>query len=242
MYSGGRVYMNNQFVTYLRVSTRKQELSNLGLLAQEEAINNFVDRKEGSIIGTFKETESGKNDQRPELAKAIELCKLTNSTLLIAKLDRLARSVHFVSSLMKSEVNFIACDNEHANKLTIHLLSSINEFEREIISTRVKEALKQAKLRGTKLGTAGIDNLTIEGTKMGIINSRMVRSEKADIFARTIDPIIQNIQNGGVATLKGIASELNNRNIRTARSGLWTGPQVARIKKRIKIRNKKGCY
>jgi|SaaInlStandDraft_3_1057020.scaffolds.fasta_scaffold71276_1 DNA invertase Pin-like site-specific DNA recombinase len=221
--------MNNQFVCYLRVSTRKQEISNLGLLAQEEAINNFVDRKDGSIIGTFKETESGKNDQRPELMKAIELCKITNSTLLIAKLDRLARSVHFVSSLMKSEVNFIACDNEHANKLTIHLLSSINEFEREIISTRVKEALKQAKLRGTKLGTAGIDNLTIEGTKKGIVNSRLARSKKADNFAHRIAPIIQNIKDGGTTTLKGIAESLNDRNIRTARSGLWTGPQVNRI-------------
>jgi DNA invertase Pin-like site-specific DNA recombinase len=225
--------MSNQFVVYLRVSTRKQELSNLGLLAQQDTINNFVSRKNGSIISTFKETESGKNDHRPELMKAIELCKLTNSTLLIAKLDRLARSVHFVSSLMKSEVDFIACDNEHANKLTIHLLSSINEWEREIISTRVKEALKQAKLRGTKLGVAGKDNLTEEGTKKGIVNSRMVRSTNADNFAKKIGPIIQNITDGGVGTLNGIAIELNNRNIRTARSGQWTGPQVSRILKRL---------
>ena len=225
--------MNTNFVCYIRVSTKKQSDSQLGMMAQEDAINKFVDRKGGSIIQRFVEVESGRNDDRPQLAAAINHCKLTNSVLLIAKLDRLARSVHFVSSLMRSEVDFIACDNEHANKLTIHLLASINEWEREIISTRIREALKQAKLRGTKLGVAGKDNLTEEGREKGIENSLLKRIDNADDFAKKIVPIIQDIKNSGTTTLKSIAAELNLRNIKTARGKSWNPIQVSRILKRI---------
>ena len=227
--------MGSQFVSYFRVSTKKQGESKLGLLAQEEAINNFVSRKTGSIIKTFTEVESGKNDNRPELNKAIDHCIITNSILLIAKLDRLARSVHFVSSLMRSGVEFIACDNEHANKLTIHLLASIAEYEREIIGTRIREALKQTKIRGTKLGVAGKKNLTEDGRKKGILNSRTKRAKNADEFAMKIRPIIQDIHNSGITTLKSISNELNNRNIRTSRSGRWSATSVSRVLKRLDL-------
>lgn len=227
--------MDSQYVCYFRVSTKKQGKSKLGLLAQEDAINKFVSRKNGSIIKTFTEVESGKNENRPELNKAIDHCIITNSILLIAKLDRLARSVHFVSSLMRSGVEFIACDNEHANKLTIHILASIAEYEREIIGTRIKEALKQAKLRGTKLGVSGKKNLTEDGRKKGIINSRTKRTNNADEFAQKIRPVIQDIHNSGITTLKGVSSELNNRNIRTSRSGQWSASSVSRVLKRLDL-------
>ena len=141
-----------KFVVYYRVSTQKQGRSGLGLEAQREAVLNYLNGGNWSIAAEFTEVESGKRSDRPEFAKALAACRLLRATLVIAKLDRLARKVHFVSSLMESGVEFVAADNPHANKLTIHILVAMAEHEAEMISDRTKKALAAAKKRGTVLG------------------------------------------------------------------------------------------
>src|ERR1700750_2997805 len=135
------------FVSYIRVSTTKQGESGLGLEAQREAVSRHVGDKE--ILAEFTEIESGKaHTNRPQLLAAVELCKRKKATLVIAKLDRLARNVHFISGLMEAGVEFVAADNPHANKMTLQMLSVFAEHEREQISARTKAALKAAKARG----------------------------------------------------------------------------------------------
>ena len=113
-------------------------------------MKGFLATKPGSqLIEEFTEVESGKKKNRPELTKAIQLCKRQKATLIIAKLDRLARNVHFISGLMESRVEFVACDNPHANRLMVHMLAAFAEHEREMISQRTKEGLRAAKARGT---------------------------------------------------------------------------------------------
>jgi DNA invertase Pin-like site-specific DNA recombinase len=140
-----------KFISYIRVSTQKQGDSGLGLEAQQEAVARHVG--ENTPIAEFKELESGKSAaNRPQLMAALDLCKRKKAVLVVGKLDRLSRDVHFISGLLKSGVEFVACDNPHANKMTIQLLAVFAEHEREQISTRTKQALAAAKARGKKLG------------------------------------------------------------------------------------------
>ena len=143
-----------RFVAYFRVSTDKQGVSGLGLEAQREAVSRHVAIAQGVIVAEFQEIESGKRNDRPQIAAALAACRLRRATLVIAKLDRLARNVFFISSLMESGVDFVACDNPHATRLTIHILAAVAEHEREMISQRTKAALAAAKARGKKLGLA----------------------------------------------------------------------------------------
>ena len=140
-----------RFVAYYRVSTDRQGISGLGLDAQREAVSRYVAAE--PMLAEFQEIESGKSHtNRPQLTAAMEVCRKQKATLVIAKLDRLARDVHFISGLMKSGVEFVAVDMPHANRLTVHILAAVAEHEREMISARTKVALAQVKKRGTKLG------------------------------------------------------------------------------------------
>jgi DNA invertase Pin-like site-specific DNA recombinase len=154
----GRI-MVGQFVAYYRVSTDRQGRSGLGLEAQREAVMRHLASHAGELRGEFCEIESGKRTDRPQLASAIAAAKKAKATLIIAKLDRLARNVHFISGLMESGVDFVAADNPHANKLMVHLLAAFAEHEREQISQRTKDALAAAKARGARLGRNGADRL-----------------------------------------------------------------------------------
>ncbi len=139
------------FVAYYRVSTDRQGISGLGLDAQREAVSRYV--AVHPLLAEFQEIESGKSHtNRPQLIAAMELCRKQKATLVIAKLDRLARDVHFISGLMKSGVEFVAVDMPHANRLTVHILAAVAEHEREMISARTKVALAEVKKRGVKLG------------------------------------------------------------------------------------------
>ncbi len=137
-------------VTYLRVSTDRQGQSGLGLDAQRAAVAAYVAGR--PVLGEFVEVESGRKDDRPQLAAALALCRQRRAVLVIAKLDRLARSVAFISNLMASGVEFVAADMPQANRLTVHILAAVAEHEREMISQRTKAALAAAKARGTRLG------------------------------------------------------------------------------------------
>lgn len=216
-----------KFIAYLRVSTDKQGATGHGIEAQRGAITSYLNGGQWELLQELVEVESGKNNNRPKLKEALELCRLTGATLIIAKLDRLSRDPDFIGTMMKSEVDFIACDMPEANRFTIRIMAALAEKERELISQRTKDALKAAKVRGVILGK---NNLTLEGTAKGITASRMTRQRKADSFASSILPIISECKSRGMS-LRGIASELNSRNILTARglTGSWTANGVKKV-------------
>ena len=147
---------NGRFVSYLRVSTARQGVSGLGLEAQREAVAQYLNGGSWTLVKEVVEVESGKRNDRPAIAEALRLCRLHRATLVIAKLDRLARNVHFISSLMEAGVEFIAVDFPQANRLTVHILAAVAEHEAEAISARTVSALGAAKARGVKLGGVGV--------------------------------------------------------------------------------------
>ena len=143
----------SRFVAYYRVSTARQGRSGLGLEAQREAVRAFMGGSTRELAEAFTEIESGKHDDdRPQLARALDACRLTGAVLVIAKLDRLSRDAHFLLGLEKAGVEFVAADMPNANRLTVRLMAVIAQEEREMISARTKAALAAAKARGTKLG------------------------------------------------------------------------------------------
>ena len=143
---------NGKFISYLRVSTARQGASGLGLEAQRDAVTRYLNGGHWQLVQELVEVESGKRNDRPQIAEALRLCRLHKATLVIAKLDRLARNVHFISSLMESGVDFVACDFPEANRLTVHILAAVAEHEAGMISGRTKAALSAARARGVALG------------------------------------------------------------------------------------------
>jgi len=212
------------FVAYYRVSTDKQGASGLGLEAQRAAVLDFINGGAANLIAEFTETESGKRNDRPQLAEALKACKKHKGKLVIAKLDRLARNVAFISNLMESGVDFVAVDMPDANRLTVHILAAVAEHEREMISQRTKAALKAAKARGVKLGCPN----PAKGSKVGVA----AQKAKADQFAANVVPIIQEIEASGITSYLGIAKALNARGIQTARGGEWYAATVRNVRSR----------
>lgn len=190
-------------IPYYRVSTKRQAQSGLGLEAQQKTVADFARANDFILIDEFIETESGKNNSRPRLAAAMIACKKENAILLIAKLDRLSRSVAFISTLMESRVEFKAIDNPFADKFTIHILAAVAEKEREDTSARTTAALAAAKRRGVKLGKYG----------RYVLSRRNKRTAKQ--FANHMQPIIQNLKNNGINTIRAITAELNRLGIPT---------------------------
>jgi DNA invertase Pin-like site-specific DNA recombinase len=141
-----------KFIAYFRVSTDKQGKSGLGLEAQRKAVLDYLNGGRWTLVQEFVEVESGKHSDRQQLAAALAACKKHRAKLVIAKLDRLSRNLAFIAALMESGVEFVAVDNPHANKLTVHILAAVAEHEREMISERTKAALQAAKARGGRLG------------------------------------------------------------------------------------------
>ena len=140
------------YIAYLRQSTMKQQISGLGVEAQREIIHNHVKNK--LILAEYIETESGKKSNRPQLLAALAMCRKTNSILIVAKLDRLSRNVAFTSKLLESDVEIVFCDFPQANRLILHIISSIAEYEAGLISQRTKQSLQAKKARGVQLGKA----------------------------------------------------------------------------------------
>ncbi|MDC2248144.1 recombinase family protein [Bacteroides thetaiotaomicron] len=163
------------FVAYLRQSTMKQQVSGLGVEAQREIIKNHL--KDNPLITEFVETESGKKSNRPKLMEALALCRKTNSVLIVAKLDRLSRNVAFTSKLLESDVEIVFCDFPQANRLILHIISSIAEYEANLISQRTKQSLQAKKARGIKLGKS--ENL-MNKFQQAISNSSKTNKAKAE--------------------------------------------------------------
>lgn len=222
---------SGNFIAYYRVSTDRQGRSGLGLEAQRKAVMDYLNGGNWQLTGEFTEVESGKrSDNRPELAKALEACRRHKAKLVIAKLDRLARNVHFISGLMESKVDFVAADMPIVDKLTVHIMAAMAEHEREQISARTKAALAAAKARGTKLGWAipGRGHEQLYAARKGV----SVRIQQADAFAANALPIIRDIEAAGITTLTGIAEALNARGIKTARGSKWAPTTVKNVMKR----------
>lgn len=227
---GAGIMAAGKFIAYFRVSTARQGASGLGLDAQRKAVTDYLNGGAWELIEEFVEVESGKRNDRPELAKAIAACRKHKATLVIAKLDRLARNVAFVSSLMEAGVDFLAVDMPTANRLTIHILAAVAEHEREMISARTKAALAAAKARGRKLGWA--INSRRDDQLKAARKGASVRRSRASAQADNVLPIIRQIEASGAETLQQVADALNARGVPTARGGSWYPATVARIKAR----------
>lgn len=211
-----------QFVSYLRVSTQRQGASGLGLEAQRAAVDQFIHNSDGIRIAEMVEIESGSRNARPILVQSIALCRRNRATLLIAKLDRLARNVAFVSSLMESGVEFVAADAPYANRLMIHILAAFAEHEREMISQRTKLALNAAKARGARLGE--------NGRKLALQNQA-----EALLFAEALEPAVRQAIGLGAKTLNQIASVLNERGHLTREGSNWSPGTTQRLLARLNI-------
>ncbi len=220
-------------VAYYRVSTKEQGRSGLGLQAQRSAVQHFAQEAGHQIIQAFEEVESGKSADRPRLAEAMKLCQLSGARLVIAKLDRLSRNVHFISSLMESGIGFTAVDMPQANEFTIHIMAALSEQERKLISERTKAALKAAKERGVTLGNPRLAEARAKrknGNDMS--NATATRQAKAKDRAMQVMSYINQAIDQGDSSLQQIADYLNDKTrVRTPRGKEWTRVAVSRVLK-----------
>jgi DNA invertase Pin-like site-specific DNA recombinase len=212
------------FIAYYRVSTAEQGRSGLGLAAQATAVRDYLNGGRWKLCGEFTETESGKRSDRPQLAKALAACRLRRATLVIAKLDRLARNVAFIANLMEAGVDFVAVDMPAATPFTIHILAAVAQQEAVAISARTKAALAAAKARGVKLG-GDRGNLPAVAAK-GAKASLEARQEKAAARAHDLAGVIAELRAEGRSSLSQIADGLNGRGITAPRGGAWRVGQV----------------
>ena len=216
-------------ISYLRVSTQKQGRSGLGLEAQRERIKEFALREGFELVDEFKEVESGKGvdalECRPQLSAALKVAKKQGYKIIVAKLDRLSRDVHFISGLMVERVPFVVTElGANTDPFMLHIYAALAEKERMLISERTKMALKAAKARGVKLG-----NPNLGAARR---SSNRTNQAAADVFARKTYPVIKSFKDQGLS-LRQIANQLNEHGQKTARGGQWQAVQVSAIIKRV---------
>lgn len=213
-------------VSYLRVSTKKQGASGLGLEAQRAAVAEYAKREGLKVVAEYVEVESGKKAARPELAKALSHCRAAKACLVVAKLDRLARNVAFLSALMEAGLDFVALDNEHANRFTLHVLAAVAEQEARATSERTKAALAAAKRRGVRLGSSrpghwrGREERRLAGARRGVKRAAELRSMEARQHNSMAVAEALRLRKAGRTWLE-IAEELNARGLVTSRGNHW---------------------
>lgn len=223
-----------KLVAYYRVSTKRQGESGLGLDGQRAAVEEYARRNGAIVIGIYTEVESGKRADRPELATAIAHAKRSKARLVVAKLDRLARNVAFLSALMESGADFVAIDNEHANRLTIHILAAVAEAEAKAISERTKSALAAARRRGAQLGSArpghwdGMEQRRLAGSKVGSARAAAVHRESAKADYADLLPTMAEFRKAG-DSLRTIAARLNDLGHTTRSGGQWNPMTVRNV-------------
>lgn len=228
-------------IAYFRVSTKKQGDSGLGLEGQLAAVEGFAKQHGNPIVGRYTEVESGKLADRPELARALAHARRSKATLVVAKLDRLSRNVEFLARVMNSAVDFVACDNPVANRLTLHILAAVAENEAKAISDRTKAALTAAKARGTLLGSArpghwdGREEARLAGLEKARESSGKAISTNAREAYADLAPMMMQWRTEG-QTLQQIGDRLNSEGHTTRRGKPWNPVQVARVLERADVR------
>ena len=219
--------MDRRFIAYYRVSTQQQGRSGLGLEAQRAAVAAYVARGGWEQVGAFEEVETGKGAnalaRRPQLQAALTLCKKQGATLIIAKLDRLARNVHFVTGLLEAGVEFVAADMPTANKVMIQVHAVMCEWERDQISARTRAALAAAKARGVQLGKTGPANLRANNDR---------RVAEATEVAMRLRPVLASFAAQRYSQRR-IVGELNALGVPAARGGRWSLTQLRRVLRRL---------
>ena len=220
------------YVSYLRQSTKKQSLSNLGIEAQREIIQRHL----GQIkpLAEFVETESGKKTDRPKLTEALELCRKTRSTLIVAKLDRLSRNVAFTSKLLESDVEIKFCDFPETNRLVLHIIASIAEYEAGLISQRTKQALKAKKARGVRLGKP--ENLTNNLEKAIENSKRTIQSKAQDNPNNKRAAAMLKVLVEQDMSMNEMARKLNDEGFVTSQGKKFTAWQVSVLIKRYNLK------
>jgi DNA invertase Pin-like site-specific DNA recombinase len=218
-----------RYVTYVRVSTQKQGASGLGLEAQQRAVADFLAAHHGQVVAEYREIESGKLNDRPQLQAALKRCRQSRAVLLVAKLDRLSRSASFLLNLRDSGVRFICADMPDANELTIGVLAAVAQHEREAISARTTAALAAAKARGVRLGNPALP----AGNASTAAVARRGLQAKADAFAKDLRDVIEAARAEGIETLQEMAERLNELQCQTPRGCEWTPIAVSRLLSRI---------
>jgi DNA invertase Pin-like site-specific DNA recombinase len=213
-------------IAYYRVSTQQQGRSGLGVEAQRAAVARFAEAEGIEIATHYIEVETGKGadalDRRPKLVAALSQARRTKCPVIVAKLDRLSRDVHFISGLMAHKVPFIVAElGADADPFMLHLYAALAEKERALISQRTRAALAAKKAQGVKLGNPRAADAAVKG--------RAAQVASADHFAANVLPIIASIRASGISTHTAIAEALNNRGIRTARGGAWHATTVRRL-------------
>ena len=210
-------------IAYYRVSTERQGRSGLGLEAQRAAVARY------QPIAEYTEVESGKRNDRPQLAAALAHCRKVRATLVIAKIDRLARNMAFIANLMDSGVDFIAADMPEANRLTIHIMAAMAEHEAKAISDRTKAALAAAKARGQQLGWANPARHDQAQASQTAVTANVLA---ADAFAEEIIPTIEHLRRQGIHTYRALAAALNARGAKTRNGGPWYASTVRAVVQR----------
>ncbi|WP_375274985.1 recombinase family protein [Methylorubrum thiocyanatum] len=223
--------IEGRFVSYLRVSTKRQGDSGLGLEAQRKAVNDFLSGGRWLLVTELVEVESGKRADRPKLTEALRLCRLHNATLVIAKLDRLSRDAHFLLGLQRAGVRFVAADMPEANEMVVGIMAVVAQAERKMISARTKAALAAAKERGVKLG--GPTHHLPKQAGRAAQASAAVRAVRAQDRAADLAQDIAELRAGGATSLRKIAAGLDARGLSTARGSAWTAAAVSRILSRL---------
>jgi len=235
-----------KLIAYYRVSTKQQGQSGLGLEAQKAVVEAYAASERAEILASYTEVESGKLADRPKLASAIAHARRCKAKLVIAKLDRLARNVAFLSALMDSGCDFVACDNPHATRVMIHILVAFAEEEARRISERTKAALAAAKRRGIKLGSdrpghwKGNEQARIEGLAKGREIAKKVRREKAIALMADLVPTLRAMRDNGMSFAE-MAEKLNADGHKTARDCEWSAMTVKRVLDRADAAGRSGA-
>jgi len=220
-----------RYVAYYRVSTQKQGKSGLGLDAQRKMVADFIAGNGGELVAEYTEVESGKVADRPELIAAMRRADLVGGRLLVGKLDRLSRDLHFITSLQKSKVDFAVCDLPGCDSFTINIYGALAQREREMISARTKAGLQAAKARGVSLGT---NNLKPEMVHEASAKGVAVVKQNADAFAAKVLPTIQALY-AQHKSLRKVAAELDRLGVHTARGRSWTPTAVKNVMARVEL-------
>lgn len=214
-----------RFVAYYRVSTAKQGQSGLGLEAQRQTVTQSIG--DGELLEEFTEVESGKHNSRPQFQAALKHARLTNSTLIVAKLDRLSRNAAFLNQLFDADVRIRCADMPFADRFTVGILAQVAQWERERISDRTKAALSVAKARGRSLGGKRPNQRSVNAA--GRRKAAQTRRDASAQRKLDVIPYVDEARNAGLTSLRGIAGYLNRRRIAAPRGGEWQAAQVARL-------------